>query len=135
MTGVVYETGSPAFERRIGTRVPIYGLDVTWIEPQLDGPSHRSPRKWRGQIDEVSVTGAAVRGPAGLLVGPAGEAVIRFCDEDTQVTVHRQMPTETPGICRYGVEFIGARPSLKAKVFEAVAPEHESPLRWDLTNA
>jgi hypothetical protein len=133
MTGVEYSTGTPAFEQRIGGRVPIYGLDVTWIEPQEPGGGRRPPRTWPGQIEELSVTGASIRGPAAMTIGPDLRATIRFHDQDTIVSIHRRQRTETSGMLRYGVEWVELQSELKAHVFAALAPEHESPDRWDMS--
>jgi hypothetical protein len=133
MTGVEYSTGSPAFERRIGDRVVIYGLDVTWIEPvQEPGAGRTPPREWRGRIEEVSVTGASIRGPVAMSIGPDCRATIRFGDQDSVVSIHRRQRTESSGVLRYGVEWIDLQPELRARVYEAVAPEDESRDRWDL---
>jgi hypothetical protein len=133
MTGVEYSTGTPAFEQRIGDRVSIYGLDVTWVEPgHGNGNGHKPPREWPGQIEDVSVTGASIRGPAAMSIGPDCRATLRFGDEDSVVSIHRRQRTETSGVLRYGVEWIDLKPELKVHVFAAVAPEHESPTRWDM---
>ncbi len=135
MTGVDYSTGTPAFEQRIGDRVAIYGLDVTWIEPVREpGNGRRAPREWPGQIEDVSVTGASIRGPAAMSIGSDCRATIRFADQDTAVSIHRRQRTESSGVLRYGVEWIDLQPELRARVFEAVAPDNESPDRWDLSS-
>jgi len=133
MTGVDYSTGTPAFEQRIGDRVSIYGLDVTWIEPVREaGAGRKPPREWPGQIEDVSVTGASIRGPAAMSIGADCRATIRFRDQDTVVSIHRRQRTESSGVLRYGVEWVQLQPELKAHVYEAVAPDDESPDRWDL---
>jgi hypothetical protein len=133
MTGVDYSTGTPAFEQRIGGRVAIYGLDVTWVEPLREAGGGRKPaREWPGQIEEVSVTGASIRGPAAMSIGLDCRATLRFRGEDTVVSINRRQRTESPGVLRYGVEWIDLQPELKAQVYEAVAPDNESPERWDL---
>jgi hypothetical protein len=132
MTGVDYSTGTPAFEQRIGERVTIYGLDVMWIEPQEPGGGRKPPRTWPGQIEDLSVTGASIRGPTAMSIGPDLRATIRYQDQDTVVSVHRRQRTETPGMLRYGVEWVDLKSELKAHIFATLAPEQESPDRWDM---
>jgi hypothetical protein len=133
MTEVVYEAGGRPFEQRIGDRVAIYGLDVRWVEPLRENASSRKPpREWPGQVEEVSVTGASIRGPAELPLGPGGLAILRFNGQDSTVSVHRRQRTETAGVIRYGVEFVELRPDLKAQIYATVAPDNESPERWDM---
>ena len=67
-----------------------------------------------------------------MSIGPDLQAIIRYHDQDTVVSVHRRQRTETPGMLRYGVEWIELMPELKAHVFAALAPEHESPDRWEI---
>jgi hypothetical protein len=107
--------------------VSIYGLAVTWIEPQEPGGGRKPPRTWPGQIEDLSVTGASIRGPTAMSIGPDLRATIRYQDQDTVVSVHRRQRTETPGVLRYGVEWVDLKPEFKAHVFAALAPDHESP--------
>jgi hypothetical protein len=132
MTGVNYSAGTPGFEQRIGDRVRIHGLEVTWVEPVQEGPDHRPSREWAGQIEDVSVTGGSIRGPSAMSVGPDCLATLRFRGEDSQVSIHRRQRTETSGVLRYGVEWVELQPELRAEVYGAVAPVGESPERWDL---
>ncbi len=121
MTPVVYETGTAPFERRIGKRVPTAGLDVRWVEPRWGRPSTEPPREWNGQVDDVSVTGAAIRGPADLPVGPGTKAVVRFSGQDSGVIVRRIEATDEPSVLRYGVELAVVHPTLRSRIFAAVA--------------
>jgi hypothetical protein len=133
MPPVVYETGTPSFEQRIGTRLPVGDIEITWLEATSGGRNGRQePRGRPGQIVEASVSGASVRGPARLPTGADGDVLIRYQDEDSEVIVHRSQPTDDPSVRLYGVEFVQLKPSLRARIYAAVAPEGESPTRWDL---
>ena len=124
MTGVDYSTGTPAFEQRIGERVAIYGLEVSWIEPHEPGNGASRPARGPVRSRTFWVTGASIRGPTAMSIGPDLLAVIRYHDQDTVVSVHRRERTETPGMLRYGVEWVDLKSELKAHVFAALAPEH-----------
>ena len=134
MAPVVYETGTPAFEQRIGTRVLADWISVTWVEGPPNGhPTHGAPREWPGRIQDVSVSGASILGPADLPTHPDGTILLRYRDELSEGVVNRRDPTENPTLRRYGVEWVRIQPSLKTQIYEAVAPAGESPERWDMT--
>ena len=127
---VDYHAGTAPFERRIGRRADPEGLEVVWVEPRW-GPAvaDSSPREWLGVVEDVSVTGAAVRGPADLPVGPGTKAVIRYRGRDTGVVVRHCQMTDNPEVLRFGVEFAVLHPDLERLVHSVVAGDSESPLR------
>jgi PilZ domain len=133
MPSVVYETGTPSFEQRIGARLPVGGIEITWLEATgATRNGRQEPQGRPGLIVDASVSGAAVRGPARLLTGADGDVLIRYQDEESEVVVHRSQPTDDPSMRLYGVEFVQLKPLLRARIYAAVAPEGESPTRWDL---
>ncbi|HEY6531489.1 MAG TPA: PilZ domain-containing protein [Acidimicrobiales bacterium] len=131
MGSVDYETGTAPFERRIGRRARSEDLEVVWVEPQWGeaGRVKRS-RQWHGIVDDVSVTGACVRGPADLPVGPGTKAVLRYRGRDTGVVVRHCQHTEDPEVLRFGVEFAVLHQNLKDRVYSVVSGGDESPQRW-----
>lgn len=127
MATVSYGTGTAPFERRIGRRSDVDGLEVTWIEPRWGHSSVASaPREWVGVVDDVSVTGAGVRGPADLPLGPGTKAVLRYRGRDTGVVVRHCQRTEDPEVVHFGVEFAVLHPKLKERVYSVIAADGES---------
>lgn len=136
MAPVVYETGTQSFEQRIGTRALAEWISVTWVEaPSDDHPTHGAPREWPGQLQDVSVSGASVLGPADLPTDADGKILLRYHDQLSEVVVHRRDPTENPAMRRYGVEWVLIQPYLKTQVYEVVSPVGESPQRWDMSSS
>ena len=132
MGTVVYETGTAPFERRIGRRAPSNGLEVTWVEPRWGKASASSQlREWVGEVDDVSVTGAGVRGPVDLPVGPGTKAVLRYRGSETGVVVRHCQRTADPEVLRFGVEFAVLHPKLKERVYRVVSGGAERPQRWE----
>jgi hypothetical protein len=131
MGTVDYEIGTPRFERRIGRRARPAHLEVTWVEPQWGhSTTNQAPREWQGVVEEVSVTGASVRGPVDLPVGPGTKAVIRYHGRDTGVIVRHCRQTDDPEVLRFGVEFAVLHPGLEHRVYALVAAGEDDPLRW-----
>jgi hypothetical protein len=121
MATVDYDTGTAPFERRIGRRHPVEGLEVVWIEPRWGAAATVDPpRQWAGAVDDVSVTGAGIRGPIDLPVGPGTKAVVRYRGRDTGVIVRHCQRTDDPDVARFGVEFAVLHPGLEARVHDLV---------------
>jgi hypothetical protein len=131
MSGVVYETGGHGFERRIGARTPME-IEVAWVDPSAGG--NRAGRQWTGRIENASVTGAVVTGPADLPIGVGEGACLRYEGADSQVVIRRREATEVAHVARYGVELTRLDPTLKRRLYEAAAPEQASTQLWDLTS-
>jgi hypothetical protein len=131
MGTVNYDTGTAPFERRIGRRATPEDLEVVWVEPRWgESTTSTPPREWAGVVDDVSVTGAGVRGPADLPVGPGTKAVLRYRGCDTGVVVRHCQHTADPEVARFGVEFAVLHPGLEEEVFRLVSGGAESPHRW-----
>jgi len=120
MGTVEYETRRN-FERRIGRRVEVDAIDVTWIVAQTGrfGMKKR-PLVAAGQIEDISVTGAAVIGPAELPLEPGATTLLRSGGGDSVVVVRHRAPTEDHGIVRYGVEITRPSPSLKQHIHQVL---------------
>ena len=117
MGTVDYGTGTAPFERRIGRRSSADGLQVVWVEPRWgESTTDEPPREWAGPVDDVSVTGAGIRGPVDLPVGPGTKARVRFRGRDTGVIVRHCQLTDDPAVARFGVEFALLHPDLEAQV-------------------
>ena len=112
------------FERRIGRRVeldPIDVINVSWIMPR-SGRFGRSkaPAEVVGRIEAVSLTGAAIIGPADLRLAPGDRAVVRCRGRDSIVAVRHCQPTDESGAMRYGVELGRTQPVLRRRIDELV---------------
>src|SRR5262245_38759546 len=92
------------YERRIGERVELGPTGVSWVQAR--------PRRFRrdlpplesaGHIRNVSVTGAAIDGPADLPWQPGTMAVIRTGGTDNLVLVRHRSPL-ADGTVRFGVQ-------------------------------
>lgn len=130
MATVTYETGTHRFERRIGRRVDIEPLDVSWVDPP-SGPGAAPRRVWPARVVNVSVTGAAIEGPSALPWAVGDKAVVRFQGSDSAVTVNWTAPTETPGVSTYGVEFAILHAALKQEVYRACGRGRPGEDRWE----
>ncbi|MCD9624532.1 PilZ domain-containing protein [Rhabdothermincola salaria] len=108
------------YERRIGERVPIEPIEVTWLVPAEEsgrfGRRRRVVREQSGRVLDVSITGAAIEGPAESGLRTGAEVTIRACGGDSVVRIRRAQETERSGILRYGVEFVALDGGLKGEV-------------------
>jgi hypothetical protein len=114
---VAYESGVVPFERRIGARYPADDVEVSWFE--RPGREEQAGG-WAGRVEDVSITGAAVSGPSDLPLSVGSKAVIRYRGCDTGVVICRSEPTESPGVSRYGIEFVVLHPTLEDVVHQAM---------------
>lgn len=130
MPTVIYETGTNRFERRIGKRLPIRPLEVSWLLPPGHGRHHDREQVVTGLIVNVSVTGAAVNGPNDLALAPGSTAVIRFEGQDSHVTVCRTEPSSHPDVTRFGVEFTSLHPALKKRIYEILGSGRPAEHEW-----
>jgi len=133
MSSVRYESGGHDFERRIGVRTRPEGLVITWVPGPHDGQrGHHQPTGAPGRVVDVSVTGAAILGPADLTLEPHTRALIRHEGEDSWVIVRRSEPTTDPAMRLYGVELVEIEPGLKRRIYEAGSPDRDGESLWDL---
>ncbi len=115
--------GAPRFERRIGERVELEPTAVAWVQAQPRRRFRRDlpPVERAGQIRNVSITGAAIDGPAELPWQPGSTAVIRTGGSDNLVVVRHRSPLEN-GTVRYGVQLTPASNGLRRRISDAVEP-------------
>ncbi len=137
MPTVAYESGTAAFERRIGRRKPAEDLAVTWcVRPEDSGPNgHERVNgvvERPGRVVDVSVTGAAIDGPIDLPVRPGSQAKLRFRGTESLVTVCRYQATDQADTARYGVEFVSVDPALKDRVYRTIAEGRPDEAQWYL---
>lgn len=121
MPSVAYDTGTIGFERRIGRRLALGPVPVSWLEVTSDGRARPKGHEWPGVVENVSITGAAVTGPADLPVKIGAQALLRYRDGESVVTVTRVQTTDRPGEARFGIEFVVLHPDLRALVHDRIA--------------
>jgi hypothetical protein len=116
------DTGSgQRFERRIGRRVDVDRLDVTFFIPESGRfrkkvPAHEVPAR----IENVSITGAAILASSSLPWGAGDRVVVRSRGADNLVIVrHRH---DTPAGTRFGVELTRSAVTLKRQIREVLDP-------------
>jgi hypothetical protein len=112
-----FEAGR-SFDRRIGRRAVTPPIDVTWVMPATG--LLRTSRERPGSIEEVSLTGAAVVGPANLRVEVGDTVLLRFAGGDSSVIVRRVDPADGDG-ARFGVELVVVHPVLKRQLLGALS--------------
>lgn len=109
-----YDRGR-SFERRIGKRAETEVVDVSWVLPASG--LIRNERVHPGRIEQVSLTGAAITGPADMRLSVGEMVLVRFRDVDSSVIVRRSEVTDDPDVRRFGVELVVVHPVLQAELF------------------
>ena len=118
-----YEFGEGRrFDRRIGRRSLTGPIDVRWVVPARG--LLRRARTYPGRIEEVSLTGLAITGPAKLPVEIGATVLVRYEGGDSSVIVRRSQPTDVFGLGRYGVELVVVHPELRREL-ESLPPHPE----------
>ena len=112
-----FEAGR-SFDRRIGRRAVTPPIDVTWVVPATG--LLRTVRERPGSIVEVSLTGAAVTGPANLKVKVGDTVLLRFAGGESSVIVRRFDPPEGDR-ARFAVELVVVHPVLKRQLLGALS--------------
>ena len=101
-------------DRRIGWRAPVVGVQLEWVLPRrrVFGVGVGSPRTAIGPVVDVSLTGAAVLGPASLPFGVGDVALLRHEGADSTVVIRRRARTGDPETDLFGVELGAVHPTL-----------------------
>jgi hypothetical protein len=108
-------------ERRIGRRRPAPDIPVTWVVPRKGAFTlSRKPREYDGYIADVSLTGAAVIGPADMELRRGEQVILRWEGLDNSVLIRHTRPTEDAAFTAYGVELVVVHPKLQALIAETV---------------
>ncbi len=124
-----------AGDRRIGWRAPVVGVVLDWVVPRQGVLAFGRTRTSAGTVVDVSLTGAAVLGPAELPFAIGDTAIVRYEGADSSVIVRRRVPTDDPATHLFGVELMVVHPALMrlidARIVEArkrmtAAPEPAS---------
>ena len=112
-----------AVERRIGWRAPVVGVVLDWVVPRQGVLAFGRTRTIAGTVVDVSVTGAALLGPADLPFAVGDTALVRYEGADSSVIVRRRVPTDDPATHLFGVELQVVHPVLMglidARIVEA----------------
>lgn len=93
------------FEKRIGQRHRIEPIPIGWrVEPKGSRWGRRKPPQ-RGEMLEVSLSGAAVRAPLEADLHPGALVRVEVDGTEGQVIIRRITPGEGTPLATYGVEF------------------------------
>jgi len=108
-------------ERRIGWRALAEGIQIMWVVPRSPASLRKKAREEPGTVLNVSLTGAAIRGPADLPFTVGTTVLIRYEGHDNSVVVRRSEPTRDADTHLYGVELKVIHPVLKERIGRQVA--------------
>jgi hypothetical protein len=122
-------------DRRIGDRVIIEPIDVTWITTDVVAQGVlRRPKPVRaehpGRIVNISVTGAGVEGPPHPDLQTGRMAVIAFQGGRSVVCIRRVCDTDRPGVVYYGVEHEELHAGLREAIFMTVGKGRPDEELW-----
>jgi hypothetical protein len=113
-----YDPGR-SFDRRIGQRAETDAVVVEWVLPAAG--LLRNERSHPGRVEQVSLTGAAVSGPAAMRAKVGDTVLLRHQGADSSVIIRRADPTDDPDVSRYGVELVVVHPLLQAELYPGQA--------------
>lgn len=117
-------------ERRLGRRVPADALEIAWVLPKPAGLSlRRGPREAAGTMLDVSLTGAAISGPASLPFEVGATVLFRHRGHDCSAIVRRRRPTEDRATDEFGVELVVVHPTLMREIQRRVTAARADPQR------
>ena len=108
-------------DRRIGSRALADGIEVMWLVPRSPASLRKKPREQAGTVMNVSLTGAAIRGPADLPFAVGATVLIRYEGRDSSVVIRRSEPTRDAAMHLYGVELQVVHPLLQERIARQVA--------------
>jgi len=119
--GAVDVNSGLQFERRIGRRLDVAPIDVTFFVPESGRfrrkvAAHEVP----GHIEDVSITGAGVIGPESLPWRPGDQIVLRFQGRDNLVVVRHRRSTGRGAL--FGVELTRSATGLRRRIQELLDP-------------
>jgi hypothetical protein len=121
--------------RRIGDRLAIDPIEVTWVigDP---GPARRRSRRrqkvdsYTGYMIDVSVSGAAILGPSSPQLPIRSRAIIRVHDGESSVMVRRSQAAHVQGMLLYGVQFLELDKRLETEIYELLSTKRPSEESW-----
>jgi hypothetical protein len=120
--------------RRIGDRLAIDPIEVTWIigDP---GPARRSRRRskvdsYTGYMIDVSVSGAAILGPSSPQLPLRSAVIIRVHGVESSVMIRRSQAAHVQGMLLYGVQFLVLDKRLETEIYALLSAERPSEDSW-----
>jgi hypothetical protein len=121
-------SGRWPYERRIGRRLPVEPVPVTWVLDPVGRGRRRRPTEADGAVVDLSVSGAGVEGPPGFAIGAI--VSLRFGNGLSAVRIRRAEPTDRPGRIRYGVQFVELAAGLRSLVEDLIGDGRPSETSW-----
>lgn len=111
----------PGTERRLGTRLPIFGMWVTWNVGRRDTrPLHRRRHPLEtlyGRVEDLSVSGAGIVAPTDETLRVGSTLLIEAEGFRGTVAVQQRRETDVEGLTRYGVSFVDFPPKFTVAVY------------------
>ena len=106
--------------RRIGERVFLGAMALTW-EPAIDtGAAGSAGGALRALLMNVSVTGAGLFGPTYPWIGVDDVVIVGFDGARAVVSVRRATRTDDPDLRYYGVEFVSLERAFETAVYQVI---------------
>lgn len=110
------------FDRRIGRRVDVEPVEVTWVVARAGRfNTKKRPLEAAGQILNLSITGAAVMGPPDLSLEPGATVNLRCDGRESVVVVRHAEPVGDGAAVRYGLEITRPHPTMQRRINEVLA--------------
>ena len=113
-------------DRRIGERVEIEPIDVTWLPVSNPIARHDWVRPQKGSLIEISATGATMltQAPHRIEIGSWIELDVE--GDCAVVAIQRIAETTDPAALVYRVEFVMLAPTLRSRVDHTIAAHLEN---------
>lgn len=112
----------PGAERRLGARLPIEGMWVTWNVGRRDTRPLLQRRRYPletqyGRVEDLSVSGAAIVAPTDPALRVGSTLMIEAEGFRGMVGVTQMRDTADEGLTRYGVSFVDFPPKFTVAVY------------------
>ena len=109
-----------ADNRRIGERVAVAAMQLTWEPVVSDDTDVVSGDAQQALLMDVSVTGAGLFAPADPIATVGDLFIICFDEARAVVEVRRFSPTDDMQLHYYGVQFVAMERAFERGVFEVI---------------
>jgi hypothetical protein len=113
-------TEPPRRNDRVVERYSSMGIEVFWFPPTRTVLGTR-PKKVKGEVVDLSVSGALLLAPANGKVHPGTLAELELEGSLGVVEVRHVKATDDPGSFHYGLQLLRMEPKLRQRVYDLVA--------------
>ena len=108
-------------DRRIGERVAVGAMQLTWEPVVNDDTGATSGESQQALLMDVSVTGAGLFAPSDPIANVGDLFIICFNEARAVVEVRRFSRTDDTDLHYYGVQFVAMERSFEREVFAVIA--------------